>query len=135
MPLLVNTIRKSDAIFPLLKSMSFAIVSDDKRTKKIVAFAYVLVPHGNDECLFVKFIWSRLETKFLIENWIQISPLHVGLLLLISVRIRFDLTEKRIQKLFSLMCLTDNCEKTCSLTNGSENPLLSLAIRLVHRLI
>lgn len=67
-PLLVNTIGESNAIFPLLKSTSFAVVADDKRTEKIVTFADVLIPNGNDKWLFVEFIWSCFEAKFFVEN-------------------------------------------------------------------
>lgn len=92
-PLLVNTIGKPNAIFPLLESTSFAVVADNERTEKIVTFANVLVPNGDDYRLFVEFVWSRLEAKLFVKNRIQISPLHAGFLFFIPVRIRFDLPE------------------------------------------
>lgn len=91
--MLVILIGKNNAIFPLFQSSSFAILSENQRSEEIVALAYVLVPHGNYERLLVEIVWSRLEEKLFIKDWIEITPFCARLKLpLMRVRTKLSKT-------------------------------------------
>lgn len=87
MPLLMKIVGKSNAIFPLFQSSPLAAVANQQRSKKIVTFPNVLVPNGQNDRLFVQFTGSCLKTELLVEDGIQISPFHAGLIFLISMRV------------------------------------------------
>lgn len=93
----MEMIRQPDAVEPLLQSITFALGAQLEAAQKVVALAQILVPDGQDEHLLVQIVRTGLEIELLIEDRIQCAPLDARLVLLVLVRIRFQLpiTKKR----------------------------------------
>lgn len=94
-PFLMEVIRQSDAVEPLLQPLPFALGAKLQAAKEVVALAQILVPYGQYEHLLVEVMRAGLEGELLVENGIQCAPLDRRLVLLVLVRVRFQLPRER----------------------------------------
>lgn len=90
-PLLVEMIRQTDAVEPLLQSLALALRPKLQAAQKIVALAQILIPYGQYEHLLVQIMRTRLERELLVVDGIQCAPFDRCLVLFVLVRIRFQL--------------------------------------------
>lgn len=133
MPLLVLVVGKLDAIHPVLQSFTLTRCTNNQPSQKIVRFPIIFIPNGQSQTLLRQFCRPRFEQELLIVNRIQIPPLNRCLVLSV-IRIRIQMSENRkihnhiINHIHILM-------NTYNFTNGSENPLLSIAGKFRHRQI
>lgn len=79
MPLLVILVGQNYTIFPLFQPPSFARLSKNQRAEKIVAFADVFIPNGDNERLLVQIVRPSFKVKFFVEHRVQIAPLDARL--------------------------------------------------------
>ena len=89
MPLLMMQIGQSYAIDPLLQPLTFAIKTNHQTAKKIIAFAQVLIPNGNNQGLLIEIMRTGLKAEFLIENRIERSPFDIGFVFFVAMTVRF----------------------------------------------
>jgi hypothetical protein len=125
-------IGQDDAVLEMLQSPSLAALArEHQRPEKVVAFADVFVPDGDDQRLpRLQVVGSRFKGKLFVEDRIEVSPFDACLELL-SVGIGLQLAVQGNQ-----LKLTQNREKSTHIfTNASENPFLSIASKLMHLLM
>lgn len=93
-PLFMEMIRQPDAIEPLLEAIPLALGAQLQAAEEVVALAQILVPNGQDEHLLVEVVGTGLEVELLVVDRIESAPLDAGLVLLVLVRIGFQLSLK-----------------------------------------
>lgn len=91
MPFLMEVIRQTDAVEPLLQSLPLTLCPQLQATQEVVALAQILIPDGQYQHLLVEIMRTRLEGELLVIDGIQCAPLDRCLVLFVLVRIRFQL--------------------------------------------